>query len=91
EVRNRLLTAWLRRPARVGVRAALGAMRTGTGRAALGAALREAGWVFRERRLLPPELEAAVAGVEAGWTVDRRGVAAAVGAGPYSDTGTPAP
>jgi GT2 family glycosyltransferase len=67
EVRNRLLTAWLRRPARVGVRAALDAMRTGTGRAALRSALREAGWVLRDRRLLPPDLESAVAGLDAAW------------------------
>jgi GT2 family glycosyltransferase len=67
EVRNRLLTAWLRRPVRVGVRAALGAMRTGTGRAALRSALREAGWVLRERRLLPPALESDVDGMDAAW------------------------
>jgi GT2 family glycosyltransferase len=65
EVRNRLLTAWLRRPARVGVRAALDAVRTGTGRAALRSALRETGWVLRDRRLLPAELESAIAGLDA--------------------------
>jgi GT2 family glycosyltransferase len=65
EVRNRLLTAWLRRPAPVGLRAALRAARTGTGRAALRSALRELGWVLRERRLLPPDVEAAVAGLAA--------------------------
>jgi N-acetylglucosaminyl-diphospho-decaprenol L-rhamnosyltransferase len=72
EVRNRLLTAWLRRPARVGVRAALGAMRTGTGRAALRSALRETGWVLRERRLLPPDLESAVAALDAAWAAGDR-------------------
>jgi GT2 family glycosyltransferase len=73
EVRNRLLTAWLRRPARVGVRAALAATRTGTGRAALRSALREAGWVLRDRRVLPPDLESAVAGLDAAWAAGDRG------------------
>jgi GT2 family glycosyltransferase len=78
EVRNRLLTAWLRRPVRVGVRAALGAVRTGTGRAALRSALREAGWVLRERRLLPPGLESDVDGMDAAWEAggEERGRAA---------------
>lgn len=69
EVRNRLLTTWLRRPVRVGARVTLAAMRTGTGRAGLRDALREARWALRERRPLPREVELAVCRLESGTAV----------------------
>jgi GT2 family glycosyltransferase len=75
EARNRLLTAWLRRPVGVAARATLDALRTPVGRAGALGALGEARWLLRERRPLPAELEAAVAGLEASWSAwdaDRR-------------------
>jgi GT2 family glycosyltransferase len=56
--RNDLLTAWLRRPADVGVRAALRQLTDRDGRAGLMDALGELGWVRRHRRTVPPGLEA---------------------------------
>ncbi|MEV5830092.1 glycosyltransferase family 2 protein [Spirillospora sp. NPDC052242] len=58
EVRNRLLTAWLRRPPRVVARAAASALRTPDGRAGLAAAVRMLPRVLRDRRPLPPGVEA---------------------------------
>jgi GT2 family glycosyltransferase len=85
EARNWLLTAWLRRPVAVGVRGALSAMRSRTGRAALAGALRETGWVLRERRRLPADLEESVATLDAAWrarqTPDRPIIAAPTSVG----------
>lgn len=65
QARNDLLTAWLRRPARVGVRAALRELRRRDGRAGLADALAELTWVRRHRRVVPAELEAALRILEA--------------------------
>jgi GT2 family glycosyltransferase len=67
EARNRLLTAWLRRPVGVGARAALAALGSAAGRGGLRAALREVSWVSRERRRLPAHVEADVATLERAW------------------------
>jgi GT2 family glycosyltransferase len=67
EIRNQLLTAWLRRPLRVGARTALAALDSPAGRAGLRAALRELPWVLRERRPLPAHVEADVADLEGSW------------------------
>ena len=60
ELRNDLLTAWLRLPAGMAVRAAGRACGSGAGRAALAAAARDLRWVLRHRRPVPPPVEAAV-------------------------------
>lgn len=65
QIRNDLLTTWLRRPATRVVRAAVRAMSTADGRAGLYDALAELPWVIRHRRRLPPHLEAALRRVEA--------------------------
>jgi GT2 family glycosyltransferase len=59
ERRNRLWSAWLRRPLRRAVRLtiALTADRTGTGVRALVAALQGLPWVLRERRVVSPDVE----------------------------------
>jgi hypothetical protein len=67
EVRNRLLTTWLRRPAGVGARAALAALTDPRERPGLLAALGELGWVMRDRRRLPAHVEADLATLEADW------------------------
>jgi GT2 family glycosyltransferase len=59
EIRNRLLTALLRRPAGVVGRSVADALRTPAGRGALLDAARMAPWALRHRRALPPEVEAA--------------------------------
>jgi len=59
EVRNRLLTAWLRRPLPAVARAAASALTSRDGRAGLAAAVRELPAVARARRPLPPAVEAA--------------------------------
>ncbi|HYN94448.1 MAG TPA: glycosyltransferase [Pilimelia sp.] len=64
EVRNRLLTTWLRRPAGLGLRAATRALADPAQRPGLVAALRELPWVVRERHALPPAVEADVAALE---------------------------
>ncbi|GGV22071.1 glycosyl transferase [Actinomadura cremea] len=58
EIRNRLLTMWLRRPLPVLARTAASALRTPDGRAGLAAAVRLLPRVLRDRRSLPPEVEA---------------------------------
>lgn len=60
QARNDLLTAWLRRPAAVGARAAGRALTTPHGRAGLVDAVRELGWVRRHRRVVPVPVEAAL-------------------------------
>jgi GT2 family glycosyltransferase len=55
-VRNDLWTAWLRRPARVAIRATLGAL-TPRRIGGLADALVGSGWVWRERRVLPTPVE----------------------------------
>jgi hypothetical protein len=61
ERRNRLLTAWLRRPVAVAlaetVRLARDAVRDPDDRAALAAAARKLPAALRSRRRLPPEIE----------------------------------
>jgi GT2 family glycosyltransferase len=57
QARNRLLTAWLRRPLAQGAREAGHALGSSTGRAGLRSALREVPWVVRERRPVPAEVE----------------------------------
>jgi GT2 family glycosyltransferase len=64
QARNDLLTAWLRRPARVGVHAAVRAMRRPEGRAGLTDALAELAWVRRHRRAVPDALEQALRALE---------------------------
>ncbi|MBE1536037.1 glycosyltransferase family 2 protein [Actinomadura algeriensis] len=59
EIRNRLLTAWLRRPLPVLARTAAAELRTPDGRAGLAAAVRVLPRVLRDRRPVPPEVEAA--------------------------------
>jgi GT2 family glycosyltransferase len=59
EQRNRLLTAWLRRPLDVAARQCADALRSPDGRAGLVAALRELPWVLRNRRQVPAPVEAA--------------------------------
>jgi N-acetylglucosaminyl-diphospho-decaprenol L-rhamnosyltransferase len=64
QARNDLLTTWLRRPAAVGVRAAL---RTSVRRSGFGGlvdALAELAWVRRHRRVIRPEVEAALRTLE---------------------------
>jgi N-acetylglucosaminyl-diphospho-decaprenol L-rhamnosyltransferase len=58
QVRNDLLTTWLRRPVEVGLAAARRAAATPDGRAGLRAALVALPWVLRRRRPLPPGIEA---------------------------------
>jgi GT2 family glycosyltransferase len=58
ERRNRLWSAWLRRPLRTAVRLTRRELRTREGRAALGAALCGLPWVLRERRVVPAHVEA---------------------------------
>ncbi|MEV4253986.1 glycosyltransferase family 2 protein, partial [Spirillospora sp. NPDC049652] len=59
EVRNRLLTAWLRRPARALAREVATAVRSREGRRGAVDAVRALPSVLRERRPVPPEVEAA--------------------------------
>jgi N-acetylglucosaminyl-diphospho-decaprenol L-rhamnosyltransferase len=59
EIRNGLLTAWLRRPLPAVARAAAAALSTRDGRAGLADAARALPRLARERRLLPPTVEAA--------------------------------
>ncbi|MFG1855353.1 glycosyltransferase family 2 protein [Actinomadura geliboluensis] len=59
EVRNRLLTAWLRRPLRTVGRTAASALASRDGRAGLAAAARVLPSVARARRPVPPAVEAA--------------------------------
>ncbi|MEU8341511.1 glycosyltransferase [Spirillospora sp. NPDC048832] len=59
EVRNRLLTAWLRRPLPAVARTAASALASRDGRAGLAAAARALPSVARARRPLPPAVEAA--------------------------------
>ncbi|GAA1804128.1 glycosyltransferase family 2 protein [Actinomadura chokoriensis] len=59
EVRNRLLTAWLRRPLPEVARAAASALASRDGRAGLAAACRALPSVARARRPVPPAVEAA--------------------------------
>lgn len=65
QVRNDLLTTWLRRPASRAVRAAARALSTSHGRAGLQDALGELPWVIRHRRRLPSHVEAALRRLEA--------------------------
>ncbi|MFG2091557.1 MULTISPECIES: glycosyltransferase family 2 protein [unclassified Spirillospora] len=58
EIRNRLLTMWLRRPLPVLARAVASALRTPDGRAGLAAAARVLPRVLRDRRPVPPAVEA---------------------------------
>jgi GT2 family glycosyltransferase len=60
QARNDLLTAWLRRPAPVGARAALRQLRDRDGRGGLVDALAELPWVWRHRQPAPPPVEAAL-------------------------------
>jgi GT2 family glycosyltransferase len=60
QTRNDLLTTWLRRPAGVGVRAALRELRSSDGRAGLADALAELAWVRRHRCAVPARLEQAL-------------------------------
>jgi N-acetylglucosaminyl-diphospho-decaprenol L-rhamnosyltransferase len=64
QIRNDLLTSWLRRPAGIGVRQALRQLDDPDGRAGLLAAMRLLPWVLRHRRPLPPRVEAAVRALE---------------------------
>ncbi|GAA4450252.1 glycosyltransferase family 2 protein [Phytohabitans houttuyneae] len=64
QIRNDLLTTWLRRPATRAVRDAARALSTSDGRAGLHDALAELPWVMRHRRRLPPHLEAALRRLE---------------------------
>jgi GT2 family glycosyltransferase len=66
EARNRLLTAALRRPVGVVLRAAAEALREPAGRRGLLDAGRELGWVLRRRRPLPAPVEAALRTLERG-------------------------
>jgi GT2 family glycosyltransferase len=59
EVRNRLLTAWLRHPLPAVARAAASALTSRDGRAGLAAAVRALPSVARARRPLPPAVEEA--------------------------------
>jgi GT2 family glycosyltransferase len=65
QARNDLLTAWLRRPAGVAAREALRALSDADARGGLRDALDELGWVLRHRRVLPPDVEAALRTLEA--------------------------
>jgi N-acetylglucosaminyl-diphospho-decaprenol L-rhamnosyltransferase len=67
EVRNRLLTAWLRRPLPVIGRAALTALATADGRAGLVAALGRLPALAGSRRRLPADVEAAARRLELSW------------------------
>ena len=60
EVRNQLLTAWLRRPLPVLGRAALASLATADGRAGVVDAVRRLPALARARRRLPDDVEAAV-------------------------------
>jgi GT2 family glycosyltransferase len=64
QIRNDLLTTWLRRPANRAVRAAVRALSTPDGRGGLHDALAELPWVIRHRRRLPPHLENALRRLE---------------------------
>lgn len=64
QLRNDLLTTWLRRPAGLGARAAWRAASTPDGRSALAAAARDLGWVWHNRRPVPAALEAALRTLE---------------------------
>ncbi|MFI0352683.1 glycosyltransferase family 2 protein [Actinomadura sp. 9N407] len=65
EARNRLLTAWLRRPLPVFVRAALTSLASRDGRGGLADAARAWPQVADARRPVPPEVERARAGLDA--------------------------
>jgi N-acetylglucosaminyl-diphospho-decaprenol L-rhamnosyltransferase len=68
ELRNEVWSAWLHRPAGVALRRTAGLVRrSGAGRhtaTGLVQALRGAGWVARERRVVPPDVERALEAVE---------------------------
>lgn len=64
EAHNRLLTTWLRRPARIGLREARLALATADRRAGLRDALVDLAWVLRHRRPLPTGIEAALLTLE---------------------------
>jgi GT2 family glycosyltransferase len=64
EARSHLLTTWLRRPARIGLREAGRAMTTPERRAGLRDALADLAWVLRHRRPLPASVEAALLTLE---------------------------
>jgi GT2 family glycosyltransferase len=64
EARNRLLTTWLRRPVRVGLREARSAMATPERRAGLRDAIVQVAWVLRHRRALPANIEEALLTLE---------------------------
>ena len=66
QARNDLLTAWLRRPAAVGVRTAIRHLRGANERAGLIDALGELSWVRRNRRVVPAQLESALRILEGG-------------------------
>ncbi|MGN9810089.1 glycosyltransferase family 2 protein [Micromonospora sp. BQ11] len=66
EARNRLITAALRRPARVVLRTAADALRDAAGRRGLLDAGRQAGWALRHRRPLPAPVEAGLRVLERG-------------------------
>jgi GT2 family glycosyltransferase len=65
EIRNRLLTALLRRPPHVIQHAVTTAWRDPVGRRALADAVRLTPWALRHRRRLPPHVELAIARFEA--------------------------
>jgi N-acetylglucosaminyl-diphospho-decaprenol L-rhamnosyltransferase len=65
QARNRLLTAWLRRPLPTFGREVMAALATGDGRAALADAARAWPKVARARRPVPPEVERARAALDA--------------------------
>ncbi|NJP34019.1 glycosyltransferase family 2 protein [Micromonospora thermarum] len=81
EARNRVLTAALRRPTGVVLRAAADALRNPAGRRGLLDAGRALGWVVRHRRRLPDEVEAALRLLERDVAAEPAPVAAAVSAG----------
>ena len=60
QARNDLLTAWLRRPVGVGVRAAVRALRHPDTRGGLADALTELSWVRRHRQPVPSQVETAL-------------------------------
>jgi N-acetylglucosaminyl-diphospho-decaprenol L-rhamnosyltransferase len=68
ELRNDVWSAWLHRPARAALRRTAGLVRRSGPRrhtaAGLAQALRGAGWVARERRVVPPDVERALEAVE---------------------------
>ena len=66
QARNDLLTAWLRRPTGIGVRAAVRALARPDTRAGLTDALSELSWVRRHRQPVPAPVEAALRVLETG-------------------------